>query len=654
VSVPRWSSILGLGGLVLTLAFVAKAGTLKVGTLNGALSLDEGRLGPRLQAPKRAPHASNHGGTIAADATGLWIVERNAGALIRTDPAGEVKATIELSAGLGELVLDEAQTGLFVADRGADRVLHYKLAGDVATQRAQLKITEPHGLALTPDGSTLLVTSVADQELVAVDTATMAIKWRIELAPEPRAVAVSPEGRWALVGFLTSEAIARVELSNQHVDWHALAPRDHVEVESDEFEFGGPSVRTTEAVSRFEVPNDIGRRHVRNVFALAFVGDGIAVAAHQLATSQMELKPDAERGDSYGGGAAGIDPIEYRFARIGEPAADGLLDIDHHDISIHQPRALAYDPLRDVLYVGGYGDDEIAAIGSASRERPSLLWSASLGQGAACGLDGLAIAGDGEHIWAHCELARRVVRIDLQPGPEGAPASPRATPIKSKEWVRGPELAASLRSAEVERGAEMFRRGEDFSLGGSLACASCHPEGRSDGLSWRLGRSILQTPMLAGRVADTGPYKWTGEDSSLRESFKHTLERIGGFPEEIPARDFSALEAYITSLPKPRPPSTVDPEALTRGRALFERECTVCHSGEKSTDRERHEFVTTLRKVDTPSLIGLAHTAPYYHDGSAIDLATLLDDRGSIHDMVDTSALTADERRDLITFLESL
>jgi hypothetical protein len=646
VSVPRWFSVLGLGGLVLTLAFVAKAGTLKVGPLDGSLSLDEGRIGPRLQAPKRAPHASNHGSTIAADTQGLWIVERNAGALIRTDHAGEVKATIQLSAGLGELVLDDAQTQLFVADRSADRMLRYELAGDVATQSAELSITEPHGLALTPDGSMLLVTSVANQELVAVDTASMQIKWRLELAPEPRAVAVSPEGRWALVGFLTSEAVARVELSNQHVDWHALAPRDHVEVEGDE-EFGfGNFVRTVEAVSRFEVPNDIGRRHVRNVFALAFVGDGIAVAAHQLATSQMELLPDPERQDSYGGGAAGIAPIEYRFARIGEPAADGLVDVDHHDLSVHQPRALAYDPVRDVLYIGGYGDDELAAIGGASRERPTLLWTATLGRSAACGLDGLAIAG--EHVWAHCELARRVVRIDLEPG-RRVPA-----PIKSSEWVRGPELAASLRSDQVERGAEMFRRGEDFTLGGPLACASCHPEGRSDGLSWRLGRSILQTPILAGRVEDTGPYKWTGEDSSLRESFTHTLERIGGFPEEIAGSEFTALAAYITSLPKPRPPSITDADGLARGRALFERECATCHAGEKTTDRGRHEFATTLRKVDTPSLIGLAHTAPYYHDGSAIDLAALLDDRGSIHDMIDTSALTADERRDLITFLESL
>ncbi len=642
-------SLAALGGLALGLGRLAEAGTVKVATREGSLSLVDGGLGPRLTAPKRAPHAGNHGSTIAADGQGLWIVERNAGALIRTDHAGEVKATIELHAGLGELVLDEVHAALFVADRTADRLLRFEVTGDTATPNGELALPEPHGLAQTPDGATLLVTSVADRELIAVDTASLQVRWRVELAPEPRAVAVSPEGRWALVGFLTSEAVARVELDSQEVDWHALAPRDHVVIEGEEFEMWGPSARTTEAVSRFDVPNDIGRRHVRNVFALAFVGDGIAVAAHHVATSQMELRPEADRSDSYGGGAAAIAPIEYRFARIGEPAADGLVDVDHHDLSVHQPRALAYDAIRDVLYIGGYGDDEVVAIGAASRERPTLLWGADLGRGAACGIDGITTAGD--RVWVHCELARSVVRIDLQPG---QPNHPFPSPVKSSEWVRGPELAKSLRSADVERGAEVFRRGEDWTLGGPLACASCHPEGRSDGLSWRLGRSILQTPMLAGRVGDTGPYKWTGEDSSLRGSFEHTLERIGGFPEDVAAAEFSGLAAYLESLPKPRPPTVRDAEALARGRALFERECAVCHAGEKTTDRERHEFQTTLRKVDTPSLIGLAHTAPYYHDGSAIDLATLLDDRGSIHDMVDTSALTADERRDLITFLESL
>lgn len=653
----RWISLAGLAGvslsLVVALEQIGEAGTPKVGDLDGFFERDDGRLARGFLPPSRAPHTGDHGGTIAADGQGLWIAERNAGALIRTDHAGELRTKIDLHANLGELLLDEPRGTLYVADRTADKLLRFSVSADAATPKGELPVIEPYGLALTPDASTLLVTSVANQELVAIDTASWAVRWRVALAPEPRAVAVAPDGKWAVVGFLTSDAIARIDLADQRVIWMALAPRDHVEIEREDGWEGEFSefARTVEAGSRFEVPNDIGRRHIRNVFALSFVGDDTAVVAHQLSTSQLKLRPAADRRDAYGGGGAEIPPIEYRIARVGAPAVDGSFEVDHHILSVHQPRALAYDRKRDVLYVGGYGDDELVALGKASTERPELLFAADLGRGPACGLDGITTLG--EQVFVHCELARRVIRIDLEPGQ----VPPRTT--KSKTWIIGPELAASLRDDAVERGAELFRRGEHWALGGPLACASCHPEGRSDSLSWRLGRSILQTPMLAGRVHETGPYKWTGEDSSLKASFQHTLERIGGDPNGLEGRDFAGLEAYLTSLPRPRAPVR-EPNGdglsgdLARGQAIFERECSSCHAGERFTDRERYELETSLPKVDTPSLIGLAHTAPYYHDGSAINLDALLDDRGSIHDMVDTSGLSADERRDLITFLESL
>jgi hypothetical protein len=638
----------------LAIVLVAEAGKPKVDMLSTIqLVREHGSVG-RMTAPTRFSRGSQHGSTIAADATGLWIAERNAGALIRTDHAGELRATVPLHAGLGELVYDSASRSLFVADRSADRVLRFATEGDVATQTAELAVTEPHGLALTPDGATLLVTSVANHELVAVDVASMQVRWRVKLAAEPRPVAVSPDGRSALVGFLSRGAVARVELASegQRVQWHALSPRDVVEVEVSEDEWGeSSSLDIIEAPSRFDVPKDSGRRHARNVFALAFVGEGIAVAPLQIATPQMELRPAADRGDSYGGGAAEVSPIEYGFARIAEPGADGFTPIAYHNFFVHQPRALAYDRGRDLLYIGGYGDDELVAIASASREHPATAWRATLGLGPRCGIDGIAVIdqdGPGASVWVHCELTRSVVRIDIDP------ESLRAQPITANKWIRGPELAASVRDAAVERGAEIFRRGEDFSLGDALACASCHPEGRSDGLTWRLGRSILQTPILAGRVNETSPYKWTGEDQNLRASFRHTIERIGGDPELIEESDLRDLEAYLLSLAPPRPPSGHDAEALARGRTIFEDQCSACHEGERSTDRERHEFVTTLRKVDTPSLIGLAHSAPYYHDGSAIDLATLLDDRGSIHDMIDSSGLSTEQRRDLTVYLLSL
>lgn len=640
---------LALATVSLLVGSAVEAGPPKVSLRSrpSVLQHAEGRVGPLLPTSPAASGGAQ-GSTIAADATGLWIAERNAGALIRTDLEGVVKATIPLHADLGELLLD-GKGALLVADRRADRVLRFTIAGDVATPAGEVEVVEPFGLALAPDGASLLVTSVANHELVVLDPSSLALRWRVALLPEPRAVAISPDSKTALVGFLASGSLAFVDLASEGkaIRWHSLSPRDEVDIETDrDFEFTSHTIAEVEPASRFEVPNDVGRRHARNVFALRFVANGVAVAPHQISTPQMKLIPEAQRGDAYGGGIVEVDPAEYWQTRVALPGADGLIDMDQHRLHLHQPRALAYDAARDILYVGGYGDDAVDAIRNASLEAPTIDWTAELGSGPSCGLDGLALAGDA--LFVHCELSRSIIRISLDP------ATTTRLPTKAKTWLRSDALAPSLRDAKVEHGADLFRRGESFMLGNSLACSSCHPEGRNDALAWRLGSAIMQTPILAGRVADTAPYKWTGEDPTLTASFEHTVDRIGGDASSLTRRDLAGLEAYLLSLAPPRPPSGGDPAAQARGKQVFEAECSVCHAGARTTDREQHEFAIALAKVDTPSLIGLAQSAPYYHDGSAVDLDALLDDRGNVHDMIDSSSLSPDQRRDLIAYLESL
>src|SRR5690606_20595823 len=123
-----------------------------------------------------------------------------------------------------------------------------------------------------------------------------------------------------------------------------------------------------------------------------------------------------------------------------------------------------------------------------------------------------------------------------------------------------------------------------------------------------LGKSILQAPVLAGRVAETGPYKWDGQDPTLHDSLRHTMARIGGgWPSGLNDEEIDAMVAYLESLPAPKPPSTSDPQAVARGREVFvEASCDACHEGERLTDRNQHKLDTTLARVDTPSLVGLA------------------------------------------------
>jgi hypothetical protein len=612
--------------------------------------------------PQLGPHSGSHGSTIVVDAHGLLVVEREEGVVVRARKShGEPVAELRLAPGLGEIIRDAGSNRVFVAERGGDRLLELT-PGDAHGRglgiRASVEIREPHGLALTPDGNTLLVTSVADHELVGVDLrdGELRIAWRVALAPEPRGVAVSPDGKRAIVGFLSMGAVALVRLPEHQAEpprvrYRSLEPRDQLRLQVEEFEdFAETHSALVEPPSRFEVPSDTGRRSARNTFAVAFVGHGLAVAPHELATPQLTRKP--QNTDTYGGGES-FSPITHTLSMLGAETLDGAAataPIEQATIAVHMPRALAYDLSRDTLYVGGYGDDAVEAIADVSQRTVHASWRIRVGQPDACGIDGLAV--DGDSLWIHCEFGRELLRVELGTQEE-------VTFGSKLDVTRGPELTKPIRPPEVEHGAELFRRAGDsrLTLDGTLACAQCHPEGRSDGLSWRLEGAILQTPMLAGRLVGTAPYKWDGQDRDLATSLHATIGRLGGHPDRVSKSELRALRAYLESLPPPRPPTPSNADAIARGREVFESSeaaCDACHEGSRLTDTHQHDFETALAQVDTPSLLGLAHSAPYYHDGSAVSIEALLANRTTIHDMADTQNLTPAQLADLGAYLESL
>jgi mono/diheme cytochrome c family protein len=173
-------------------------------------------------------------------------------------------------------------------------------------------------------------------------------------------------------------------------------------------------------------------------------------------------------------------------------------------------------------------------------------------------------------------------------------------------------------------------------------------------MSWHIEGRDLQTPMLAGRLVGTAPFKWDGGAKDLPTSLRATIDRLGG--SGLSKKHIAALTAYLEALPAVRTP-TRPAAAVARGKALFETAelgCTSCHDGAMHTDRERHRFGG--KAVDTPSLVGLAASAPYFHDGSAPTLDALLRDHGTVHGMAgtETGALTDEQAADLKAYLETL
>jgi cytochrome c553 len=300
------------------------------------------------------------------------------------------------------------------------------------------------------------------------------------------------------------------------------------------------------------------------------------------------------------------------------------------------------------VFVAGHGSDtlmELAHITGADQDSIEKNASNALLRGSGrCGPDGIAVASDGsQYVW--CAFTRSILRLTS------------ANTLDAAELSESPSLVASAMTPAEHRGRILFEGTTRMvNRDGALACTTCHVDGHADGLSWRIGKQSLQTPILAGRIGDdTAPYRWDGSAPTLQDSLASTVKRLAG--HGLSPQDTSALIAYLRTLPKPRIPTIKDPAAVARGKSLFETQagCASCHAGASYADGELHEFQGTLPAADTPSLVGLAASAPYYHDGSAPDLYQLLHGGGAVHGMsAELAKLDAQQLTDLQAFLETL
>jgi mono/diheme cytochrome c family protein len=197
-------------------------------------------------------------------------------------------------------------------------------------------------------------------------------------------------------------------------------------------------------------------------------------------------------------------------------------------------------------------------------------------------------------------------------------------------WEKLP--ARSPLPAQIDRGRRLFHISDARISADGRACASCHPDGRDDGLVWSTPEGPRNPPMLAGRVQGTEPYGWLGGARDLGAHLDLTLSRLGG--RRLSKDDRAALLAYVAWM-KPPPVKIADAtDPLVReGRRIFESteaQCGMCHGGAgQSPDGMRHNVLSWAQGdrtgvLDTPSLRFVAGTAPYFHDGRYTSLRALL------------------------------
>jgi cytochrome c peroxidase len=492
---------------------------------------------------------------------------------------------------------------------------------------------EPIALASTPDDTTVVVTSGWGHALSAFDAHNFAPKFEVKVARDPRSVVVSDDGARAFVAHVVEARMSVVDLlTSEHavrlVDLRARTVQDQ------DGELALRKGCQGFAVTQVEYRNDAsGAKMVGRVFApMVSVNSGEAGSE----SSGYGSDSPTEISEVAVVDASAERPLTrmVRLPTSGTATTECLL-----------PRAAAYDD--GALYLTCLGIDSMVKLDARSLDpaRAELRrWKL------AAGPTGVAIDHQGKRAVVWSQFDREVSFVATES--DDAPA----------------RLAVARQSAgltaNVALGRKLFHQMGDSRISADgRACASCHPDGREDALTWSTPDGARQTPMLAGRVAETAPYGWSGSSDKLQDHLKKTFERLSG--EGLPSADVLALIDYVSSMAPPIeravPKEPERQKLVERGHALFESAetaCSSCHDANQAfTDGLKHQVMAQppaghAEGFDTPSLRFVAGTAPYFHDGRYKTLEEVL--IAPDHAMGESTRMSRQDRAALVAYLETL
>lgn len=189
-----------------------------------------------------------------------------------------------------------------------------------------------------------------------------------------------------------------------------------------------------------------------------------------------------------------------------------------------------------------------------------------------------------------------------------------------------------------------------------VACVSCHPEGGDDGRIWTfIPTGARRTQSLRGGILSTAPFHWDGDMSDMSKLMSAVfVGRMGG--KQPQANEIDAIAAWLDAQPTIPKAPPADPQAVLRGKRLFEDAtvgCASCHSGAHFTNNAT-TAVGTGAAFQVPSLVDVAMHAPYMHTGCAGTLAARFDAKCGGDSHGKTAQLSADQLADLVSYLQSL
>lgn len=612
-----------------------------------------------------------------------------------------------------EKVLVAPDDTVYVTNR-LDRSVSIIRKGDSAESARLAVAVEPVGLAASSDGKTLYVvnaTSLTDSDfgtLMAFDTATLNLKWEVPVGHEPRGLTLMGDGK-AAISLYKQGDLVMVDLASAKVVKSGTGLFNALNASAlgivttttgtKDPGFGGASPAPFPGR-----PGGLATAHPMGLEAMTVSPDGKQLYVASLIATDTVLNTTTGGGikepipgggsSGYGGGSCGTtavaSPALLTFDGEGRPLVDDLstcqgegsaerppmlLTSPIPEMPVQGPKAIALEATGRFLFIANQDSNNVAVVATTrSKDTTSFgandvgfapqfgLPSGSVSQlvSVGAGPSGIAVSHDGKAAWVYNAFDHSISKLESV---SGRVTNAGTTTLTTRE---------ALSTAAVA-GRKLFFSATDARMNNpstGISCATCHLEGREDGHVWNFPDGPRQTPSLQGRMlTKTAPFHWNGEFNDLLSFMTHTVTNRMGGQGVSPAME-QQVAAFIDSMPKAdNPHSSTPAEVLARGRSAFEKaECGTCHGGDAFTNNTFADVGTYVKTgavlddvtllphggLNTPSLLGLARSAPYLHDGSAQTLKARILTGQSADKHGKTSILSDGEVDDLVAYLKAL
>lgn len=556
----------------------------------------------------------------------VWVVNPDAGSVTVVDAIQLAKTDeIQLGQEPWSLAISPAGDEVYVLDRTTGILII--LNAYTHQVIANLSIgSEPGQIALSPTGSRAYITLTSDDEVAIVDLKNIQLAGRISVQPRPYAIAITDDGDED-----DDDEIVYVT----HL--LALSLTGGLEATDD----GRAGQVTIIDTGKNTIIDQI--RLLPNINGFPNLLAGVALTQDTAWIPQVRAAPNLPN-DLTTTVFAAVTGLH--LGKMTEVTQTHLLlnDQDVFGSPVNNPVAAIPSPDGKMLYVVLAGSDLVEVIDVTDPSQPRLLKFLSAGRNPR----GLAISQDGKYGYVMSFLSRAITVLDLE----------------QLEMRAEIPVTSETLEPDVFRGKILFNNATSpkMSQGSWLSCASCHPDGGTDSVTWMFPDGPRQTPPI-WNATETLPWHWSAaldEAQDVEDTIQHIQHGLGlasgidppllGEPNANRSESLDALATFMAhGIRVPNAPSLMSDTSA--GRALFlSAGCNTCHGGPSWTDSTLSGEAGTLdpdsngmidaglhdvgtynpldlrgeHGFDSPALLGVGLTAPYFHDGSMPDLIALL------------------------------